>query len=121
MKNDKIFADGLLVRRHENAPDFVTCSLSFKVSEFANFMAQNSNDGWLNIQVKQGKNGKYYAELDTWRPTPKQEHDRGMAQVKEAAKPAQSYQSSLPEENFVTGAGFADDDIPFSPMEAFGI
>lgn len=109
MSNEKIFADGLIVKRHENAPDFVTCSLSFKVSEFANFMAQNSNDGWVNIQVKQGKNGKYYAELDTWRPTPKQEYDRGMAQVKEAAKPAPAGHSDF------------DDDIPFRQLEALGI
>ena len=67
--NDKVFADGLIVKRNQNAPDFVICKLSIKRAEFEKFMAENSKNGWVNLDVKQSRNGKYFAELDTWEPT----------------------------------------------------
>lgn len=98
---DKIFAAGLLAKRHDNAPEFVTCSLSVKVDEFTEFLRQHSNDGWVNLQVKVGRSGKMYAELDAWRPTPKQDADRGIAQ---ARREIQSYPAPDP---------FEDQNIPF--------
>ena len=99
--NEKIFADGLMVKRHENAPDFVTCSLSIRVSEFIYFLQQHQDKDWVNVQVKLSKNGKYYAELDTWKPNPKDVHDRGMEQARDAL------------DNSVPADSIADDDIPF--------
>jgi uncharacterized protein YcnI len=96
---DKIFADGFIAKRHEKAPDFVTCNLSVKVSEAVPFLQQNAKEGWCNLQVKQAKSGKYYVELDTFRPTQGEAAKAGMEQVMAAiAAPAES---------------FADDDIPF--------
>ena len=37
MPQDKVFADGLIVKRNDNAPDFVICNLSVKVDEFKAF------------------------------------------------------------------------------------
>ena len=65
---DKVFANGLIVKRNENAPAFVTCSLSVKVEEFIAFLSDNESNGWVNLSVKQSQGGKYYAELDTWKP-----------------------------------------------------
>ena len=77
--NDKVFADGLIVKRHENAPDSVICKLSIKRAEFEKFMAENSNDGWINLDVKRSRKGKLYAELDQWKPDDRQSSggDRG--------------------------------------------
>ena len=95
---DKIFADGFIAKRHENAPDFVLTGLSVKVSEAKAFLDQHANKGWVNLQVKRSKGGKLYVELDTFEPNRQDTHDTGMAQARQAAEPAP--------ENF-------EDDIPF--------
>ena len=33
MNDEKIFVDGMIVKRNENAPDFVICNLSLKRKE----------------------------------------------------------------------------------------
>ena len=66
---DKVFTDGLIVKRRENAPDFVIGNLSVKVDEFVEFLQKNSKNGWVNINLLKGKTeGKFYGELDTWEP-----------------------------------------------------
>ena len=67
MPQDKVFADGLIVKRNDNAPDFVIRNLSVKVDEFKAFLDQHNNNGWVNLQAKQSQGGKLYAELDTWK------------------------------------------------------
>lgn len=99
MSDEKVFAEGLIVKRHENAPEFVLCSLSVKVSEFTEFLSQHESNGWVNIQCKTGKSGKHYAELDTWKPTQGDTAKAGMKQARQAAKPEP--------------APMYDDDIPF--------
>jgi len=64
---DKNFVNGLIVKRHEKAPSFVVCALSFKTDEFSDYMDKNKSGGWLNVDVKLSKNGKYYAELNTYK------------------------------------------------------
>ena len=96
MSEEKVFADGLVIKRHENAPDFVVCGLSVKVSEFVEFPKAHESNGWVNIQCKVSKGGKYYAELDTWKPTQGDSAKAGMQQARKAAEPAD-----------------LDDDIPF--------
>ena len=88
MSDDKIFVDGMIVKRHENAPDFVICSLSLKGKELTEFMRQHHKEGWVNIQVKRSKGGKLYAELDTWKPTQGEAARDGMEQARAAAQPA---------------------------------
>ena len=65
---ETIFADGLIVKKNENAPDFVLCNLSVKVEEFEKFMKANVKNGWVNLSVLMGKSGKPYAKLDTYEP-----------------------------------------------------
>jgi hypothetical protein len=74
MDNNTIFAEGLIVKKNENAPDFVLCNLSIKVEDFEKFLKANSNKGWVNLSVLMGKSGKPYAKLDTYEPkeTPQQ-------------------------------------------------
>lgn len=66
--NEVIFAEGLIVKKNENAPDFVLCNLSIKREEFEKFMKANDKNGWINLSVLMGKSGKPYAKLDTFEP-----------------------------------------------------
>lgn len=71
-QKEKVFADGLISKRNENAPDFVIVNQSYKVEEFIEFLKKNSKNGWVNTQTKIAKSGKYYTELDTFEPKTKQ-------------------------------------------------
>lgn len=68
MANDKIFADGFILKRRETAPEFVLGSVSIKLDEFGKFAKQHANNGWLNLDLKKSQGGKLYAELNTWKP-----------------------------------------------------
>lgn len=73
MSDDKIFADGMLFKRRDNAPEWVVGSISIKVDDFVKFCKDNEDKGWVNLEVKVGKSGKLYIELDTWKPEKKDE------------------------------------------------
>jgi hypothetical protein len=66
--NEKIFADGLIVKRKDSAPEWVKANLSVKVEEFKKFLDTHNKNGWVNIDVLQSKGGKLYAEKNTWEP-----------------------------------------------------
>jgi hypothetical protein len=73
MNTEKQFVDGLIAKKpKEQAPDFIKAGLSFKIDEFAVWVGQwkkaNPGKEWLNIELKESKSGKYYAEVDTWEP-----------------------------------------------------
>jgi len=79
------FAEGLMVKRHENAPDFVLCNLSIKEAEFAATMAANANNnGWINIDIKRSKKGKLYAEINNWKPNKEEPAEQSEAQPEES-------------------------------------
>jgi hypothetical protein len=63
-----IFIDGMIVKRNDKAPDFVKCQVTFKAHEFKVFLDANQNDGWMNVDIKESKNGKLYASLNNWKP-----------------------------------------------------
>lgn len=101
MSDDKIFADGLIVKVNPNQPEWVLCNLSVKVEEFKAFLDQHQSNGWVNINCKVSQKGKAYAELDTWKPTQGDSAQAGMVQAKQAAAPV---------DNFIDDS----DSIPFS-------
>jgi hypothetical protein len=68
-KKEKVFADGFIFKRAEKAPEWVVGKLSINLDEAMPFLTQNASGKWINLNVVQGKNGKYYIELDTWKPT----------------------------------------------------
>jgi len=70
-KKDKVFADGIYFNRKDNAPSFAIGKLSFKLEEAISFLQANSKKGWVNLNINQSQNGKYYIELDTWEATSK--------------------------------------------------
>lgn len=67
---EKIFAEGIYFNLpRENAPEFVRGSISFKVDKAMEFLKTNENNaGYVNIDLKVSKEGKAYAELNTWTP-----------------------------------------------------
>ena len=68
MAEDNNFVSGLYVKApHEKAPDFVKCGISIKRADLGNWLREK-DDEWINIQVKESQGGKWYAEVDTWKP-----------------------------------------------------
>ena len=67
---DKIFTNGLIFKLpREKAPEYVKGSLAFKVEEFIKWLQENVDDrGWVNVDLKVSRNGKPYAEKNTWKP-----------------------------------------------------
>lgn len=63
---EKIFADGFVFKRNENAPEFVIGRISIKCDEAISFIKEHEKSGWVNLQVKQARSGNYYIELDTF-------------------------------------------------------
>lgn len=80
---EKIFADGFVVKRSDKAPDFVLCNLSIKVDEAVAFLNKHSVNGWVNLGCKRSQAGKFYAELDQWKPDPTTEHNQVVQQAKQ--------------------------------------
>jgi len=105
-KKEKVFADGFIAKRNDTAPEYVIVNLSVKVGEAMDFLNRNQSNGWVNLQVKRSQGGKYYVELDTWKPTQGDHAKEGMAQARAAAAPTPQ-------------GGMADfeDEIPFGPYE----
>jgi hypothetical protein len=81
-KQEKVFADGFIFKRSDNAPDWVVGSMSVKIDEAISFLQLNQKNGWVNLKINSAKSGKYYIELDTWEKVKKiyvegfTEHDR---------------------------------------------
>ncbi|QDP68146.1 MAG: hypothetical protein Unbinned1473contig1000_24 [Prokaryotic dsDNA virus sp.] len=67
-KKDIVFADGFILKRNDNAPDFVVGRLSIKVEEAVSFLNEKESNGWVNLELKRSKSGGFYCELDTWKP-----------------------------------------------------
>lgn len=64
----KIFAKGINFKRREGAPDFVIGNLNIKVDEAIETLKENSNNGWVNLDILTSKEGKPYVEVNTWTP-----------------------------------------------------
>lgn len=78
---EKIFADGFSFKRNENAPDFVVGRLTMKSDEAIAFIKTNTKNGWVSIDIKQGRSGNYYCELDTYEPKGKEQHTQKATSV----------------------------------------
>lgn len=85
-QDEKVFIKGMIFKApRERAPSFVKGSLSIKVDELVEFLHQHSKNGWVNINLKEAKSGKYYAELDTWVPNKDRESGDGAGPEPEGA------------------------------------
>ena len=47
-----------------------------RIDEFVAFLKENIKEsGWINFEMKESQDGRYYFELDTWEPKPQVEED----------------------------------------------
>lgn len=68
MNKEKIFGQGIIFKKpREGAPEFVKGNISVKVDEFIGFLRTHNNNGWVNLDLKKSKEGKYYIELNTYK------------------------------------------------------
>ncbi len=66
--SDNIYPDGLFVAPpRDGAPEFVKARISIKKTAFLAFLDAYP-DEWMNIDVKSGREGKWYSQLNTWKP-----------------------------------------------------
>jgi hypothetical protein len=71
--SDKEFVDGLIVKPPiSGAPDFIKCQISIKRKDLGNWL-RGKEDDWINLDVKVSKKGKWYAEVNNWKPKANQE------------------------------------------------
>lgn len=70
---EKQFAKGFIFKRNDNAPEWAIGKLSIKAQEAIQFINEKNNGGWLNLEIKKSKEGKFYIELDTYEAKPKAE------------------------------------------------
>lgn len=104
---EKIFADGIIAKRRDGAPDYATCNLSINVEKFRNWLTKVQDSEWVNLKVMKSPKGSYYVELDTWKP---ERRDGGDKLIGDDAKRVQELRGDnnpkIEEEIIV-------DDIPF--------
>ena len=65
--NDKKFANGIIFKRNDNAPEYVIGKLSIAKESFQEFL-DTQPDGWVNLEIKKSQKGTYYIEVDNWKP-----------------------------------------------------
>ena len=67
---EKKFIDGLFINKpSEKAPDFVKVKASISADKFIPFLKENVNGkGYLNFDILESRDGKYYAKIDTFEP-----------------------------------------------------
>lgn len=97
MSNETEFAEGLIVKApRDGAPDFVKASISIKRQELIGWLSSRDGD-WVNLDVKESRNGKWYAAVNTYQPKgDKPQRSSGGANQARGGNPV--------------------DDIPFSPI-----
>lgn len=69
------FVNGLYWKdASEKSPEWVKGKISVKVEEFIEYLKQNQDNGWVNINLLESKEKKQlYFALDTWKPEKKEE------------------------------------------------
>ncbi|MGK0298209.1 MAG: hypothetical protein ACI9XC_001827 [Gammaproteobacteria bacterium] len=68
MSDNVEFPSGLIIKApREGAPDFVKGSISIKREELVNWLNLKQDD-WINLDIKVSKQGKWYTQVNTWKP-----------------------------------------------------
>ena len=73
---ERVYAPMAWKQPHDAAPEFVKAKVGINVDDFKKFLDDHrKEDGWVNLEMKEAPDGRYYFELDTWVPKPKAEED----------------------------------------------
>lgn len=104
--SEKKFIDGLLVKPpRDGAPDYLVGKLSMKREELIAWLQQQDGE-WINADIKIAQSGKWYAQVDDWKPDRHRGGGQQQAPRQQAQRPQQAQQQAPADD-------FADDDIPF--------
>lgn len=80
----KKFVTGAFVTRRDNSPDFIKANISFS-EKFIDYLKENFNSrGYVNLDLKESKEGKLYLDLNDWQPSGDKEQlikDNGQVKV----------------------------------------
>jgi len=73
---EPIFVNGMIVKKPENAPDFIIANLSINVDDFISFMKKYEAEGRVRITLLQSKRKNVpYAKLNDWKPQANQQQN----------------------------------------------
>jgi len=62
------FVDGLIIKEpRQGAPEFIKGSISIKRQELIAWLSGKQDD-WINVDIKVSKGGKWYAQVNSWKP-----------------------------------------------------
>ena len=62
------FPSGIFAKKpHQNAPAFVKAKISVKIKDAIEYL-QGLSGEYLNMDLKESKEGKMYLQIDTWKP-----------------------------------------------------
>lgn len=81
---EKTFAEGIYFDKpHEKSPDFVKGKISLQKDKLIDFVTKHANEkGYVNLDVKESREGKVYIELNTWKPEESKKPDYPEGDVK---------------------------------------
>ena len=67
-KQETVYANGFIAKRTEKDPDFIVVRLSIAKDDAIAFINKHANaDGWVNLEVKKGREaGKFNITLNTY-------------------------------------------------------
>lgn len=73
---EKKFISGLFVYPpHAKAPSFVKGKLSINPDKLSEWLLENkgaaNEKGFISIDLKEGRDGKWYAQVNDWKPSDK--------------------------------------------------
>lgn len=76
MENNNVFVDGMrFIKTGPNVPEFIKGRISIRVDSLIPFLKKHqSENGWVNIDLKKSQKGELYFALNTFVPK-KQETD----------------------------------------------
>lgn len=110
---EKIFTKGLYADKPaEKAPDFIKARLSVLVKDFIPFIEEYKNvAGYVNIDIKESRGGKYYAELNTYKKVENEVEETLTPEEKEQVR--QAKESAVKAEREFADISSSSDDVPF--------
>lgn len=69
MNDKEKFAEGIIVKKpNSKAPHFVIAQVGINMGNFIVWADKHSKKGWVNITIKESKNGRFYAQIDAFEP-----------------------------------------------------
>ena len=109
MADDPGFVDGLIVKApRQGAPDFVKGSISIRTAELLEWLGARKSEEWINVDIKESRGGKWYAQVNTWKPDPNRQNSADSSGP--AAAPAEP---TIPTVEYPADEDINPEDIPF--------